>query len=453
MIYKPHNYQQFAIQHILDNNKAGIFMEMGLGKTSVTLTAVEWLLGILEIDKPLIVAPKRVASHVWSSEIKKWTHLSHLKISVIEGTEKQRINALNTKADIYSVSRDNCGWLVHYVAKTIKRWPFDMLILDELSSFKNGSSQRFKAIRKILPYCRRVVGLTGTPASNQLLGLWAMLYLLDFGEALGKTYGAYKDRFFIPGARSGHIIFNYVPKKGAEQQIYDAISPICISMKSQDYLELPERIDIVEEIELENYERYLQFKNTEVLKMDDGFELTPVNAAVFYNILQQYCNGAIYRYKEDGTRYYEVVSTVKLDALVDEVESLCREPLFIFCQLQSDFARIKERLPEAVKIETNAQIDSWNRGEITIGMAHGLSIGHGINLQYGGNHILHFGVGFDLEVYSQSTSRFHRQGQNKSVINKHLVIKGSVEQLILERLKNKAFTQEALMLGLKRHLL
>lgn len=451
MIYKPHNYQSYAIQHILDNDKAGIFMEMGLGKTSVTLTAVEWLLGTLAIDKPLIVAPKRVTSSTWPAEIHKWDHLAHLKISVIQGTEKQRIQAINTPADIYAVSRDNISWMVFYFGKQ-KKWPYDCLILDELSSFKNPSAIRFKALRKIMPYCRRVIGLTGTPSSNSLLDLWAQLYLLDVGQRLGTTIGAYKDKYFIPGSRNGHVVFQYIPKKDAQEQIFEAIGDLCISMKAKDYLDLPPLINIYDEIELENHERYLEFKKTEVLKMADGFELTPVNSAVLYSIMLQYANGAVYRYAEDGSRYYEEVDRSKINALVEEIEALQSEPVLIFCQFRSDFTRIKEAIPQAHKLETDQDIIDWNKKLIPVAMAHGQSIGHGLNLQDGGHHIIHFGLNWSLEIYEQSVSRLSRQGNKKSVINKHLICKGTVEELVLERLQNKAFTQQALFDALKRHL-
>lgn len=452
MLYKPHHYQDKGTQHLFDHPYAALFAQVGLGKSIMTLTALEWLLGTMAIDKPLIIGPKRVVSHTWPSEIRKWNHTQHLKISVMQGTEKQRIAAFYTKADIYAISRDNVAWLVHFAAKS-KKWPFDCLVLDELSSFKNPSAIRFKALRKILPYCRRVIGLTATPASNNLLDLWSQIYLLDRGKSLGETIGSYKDKYFIPGARQGHVIFQYIPKKGAEQQIFDAISPICLSMKTADYLDLPERVDIFEEIDLESHKRYIEFKNTEILEMKDGFQLTPVNAAVFYQILLQYCNGAIYRYDSEGKRYYEVVDNSKLNVLVDEVEALQNDPVLIFVQFQSDFDRIKQAIPQAVKIETDEQIDQWNRKEIPVAMAHGLSLGHGLNLQHGGNHIIHFGLGWSLETYEQATGRLSRQGNTKGVINKHLICKGTVEELVLERLRNKAFTQDALMLALKRHLL
>lgn len=462
MKYVPHPYQIKGTAHILDDivedtMSRGCFFTVGTGKSVMSLTAIEELFANMIVNKPLIIGPSRVVSHTWPNEIKKWDHTKYLRISVIQHktsyrSEQQRIKALNTPADIYAVSVDNICWLVHYCSKVFKKWPFDMIILDESSKFKNPSAARFKAVRRIVPYCRQVICLTATPASNSLLDLWSQVYLLDGGKRLGTTIGAYKDRYFIPGSRNGHVIFQYIPKKGAEEQIYAAIADICMSMKASDYLQLPERVDIFEEVELESQQRYLEFKKTEILKMADGHELTPVNAAVFYQILLQYCNGAIYRYRPDGTRYHEVIDNSKLNALIDEVEALQNDPVLIFVQFQSDFIRIKEAIPQAVKIETNGQIDLWNKGLIPVAMAHGLSLGHGLNLQDGGNHIIHFGLGWSLETYEQATGRLSRQGNKKGVINKHLICKGTVEELVLERLQNKAFTQESLFAALKRHL-
>lgn len=453
MIYQPHNYQQYAIQHLYDNPFAGLFLTVGLGKSSITLTAVEFLLGSFEINKPLIIGPSRVVSHTWPSEIKKWNHTKHLKISVIQHTssyrsEQQRIKALNTPADVYAVSRDNIAWLVHYCSKTLKRWPFDTIIIDELSNFKNPSAQRFKAVRRILPYCRRVIGLTGTPAPNKLLGLWAQLYLLDKGVRLGPTFGSYKEKYFMPGARNGHVVFNYIPKLGAEQQIFDAVSDICISMKSEDYLDLPPRYDIYQEVELQSYERYKEFKKTEVLIMANDFELTPVNSASMYGKLLQYCNGAVY--KGDGT--YEVIDNSKLEELVESVEALDGDPVFIVYQFQSDYERFVKAIPGIKKIITDQDINDWNAGKHPIACAQIQSLAYGVNLQDGGNHLFHFGLGWDLELFLQFVGRIDRQGKQKATINKMFVAKDSIEQLVIERLVGKYDTQEALMKALKRYL-
>lgn len=451
MLYKPHHYQDKGTQHLFDHPYAALFAQVGLGKSIMTLTALEWLLGTMAIDKPLIIGPKRVVSHTWPSEIKKWDHTRHLKISVMQGTEKQRIAAFYTKADIYAISRDNVAWLLHFIArfkKSERIWPFDCLVIDELSNFKNPSAQRFKAIRKILPYCRRVIGLTGTPAPNQLLGLWAQVYLLDKGKRLGETFGGFKDEYFMPGARNGHVIFNWIPKKNAEAKMFAKIQDICLSMKTADYLDLPPRIDIYEEVELQSYERYKEFKETEVLQLSNDFNLTPVNAAAMYSKLLQYCNGAVYR----GDGSYEVVDNSKLEALAEDVEALDGDPVFIAYMFQSDFERMQKAIPEIKKISTDQDIDDWNAGKIPVACAQIQSLAYGINLQQGGNHLYFYGLPWDLEVFLQMLGRIDRQGKTKPTIVKYFVAKGSIEQLVIERLAGKLDTQEKLMNALKRYL-
>lgn len=451
MLYKPHHYQDKGTQHLFDHPYAALFAQVGLGKSIMTLTALEWLLGTMAIDKPLIIGPKRVVSHTWPSEIKKWDHTRHLKISVMQGTEKQRIAAFYTKADIYAISRDNVAWLLHFIArfkKSERIWPFDCLVIDELSNFKNPSAQRFKAIRKILPYCRRVIGLTGTPAPNQLLGLWAQVYLLDKGERLGPTFGGFKDEYFMPGARNGHVIFNWIPKKNAEVKMFAKIQDICLSMKTADYLDLPPRIDIYEEVDLQSYERYKEFKETEVLQLSNDFNLTPVNAPAMYSKLLQYCNGAVYR----GDGSYEVVDNSKLEALAEDVEALDGDPVFIAYMFQSDFERMQKAIPEIKKISTDQDIDDWNAGKMPVACAQIQSLAYGINLQQGGNHLSFFGLPWDLEVFLQMLGRIDRQGKTKPTIVKYFVAKGSIEQLVIERLAGKLDTQEKLMNALKRYL-
>lgn len=448
MIYKPHSYQSYAIQHLLDNPAAALWLSVGLGKSSITLTAVEWLLGTLAIDKVLIVAPKRVVAHTWPSELRKWDNLKHLKISVIQGNEKQRIQALYTKADIYAISRDLIAWLVHYIGKNKGKWPFDMLVVDESSNYKNPSAQRFKALKRILPYCRRTVILSGTPSPNGLLGLWSQIYLLDKGERLGRTYGAYKEEFFVAGAQNGHIVFNYYLKKDAERKIFEKISDIALSMDKKDHLlDLPPRYDIYQEVELQSYKRYEQFKKNEVLILKDGFELTPVNAASMYGKLLQYCNGAVYR----GDGSYEIVDNSKLEELQEDVEALDGDPVFIVYQFQSDYERFLKAFPGIVKIQSDQQIDDWNAGFIPIACSQIQSLAYGVNLQESGNHLYHFGLGWDLELYQQFCGRLDRMGKKKATINKHFVAKGSIEQLVIERLAGKYDTQEKLMLALKRY--
>jgi len=448
MLYKPHKYQEYAIQHVIDNLNSGLFLTVGLGKSSITLAAMEWLLGTLSIDKPLIIGPKRVVSHTWPSELRKWDNFKHLKISVIKGNEKQRIQAFYTKADIYTISRDSIAWLVHFIGKNKGKWPFDMLVVDESSNFKNPSTQRFKALKRILPYCRRTVILTGSPTPNSLLGLWAQVYLLDKGQRLGPTFGGFKEEYFLPDARQGHIIFNWVPRKDAEEKMFAKISDICLSMKTADYLDLPPRIDIYEEVELQSYERYKEFKETEVLQLSNDFNLTPVNAASMYSKLLQYCNGAVYR----GDGSYEVVDNSKLEALAEDVEALDGDPVFIAYQFTSDYERMLKAIPGIKKVSTDQDIDDWNAGKIPVACAQIQSLAYGINLQQGGNHLSFFGLPWDLEVFLQMLGRIDRQGKTKPTIVKYFVAKNSIEQVVIERLAGKLDTQEKLMNALKRYL-
>lgn len=449
MKYSPHPYQKQAIQHVLDNPKSGLILDMGLGKTSIVLTALEQMIANIEIKKPLIIAPKRICEHTWQAEISKWQHLKHLKLSRIIGTEKQRIIALNTPADIYIVSRDNISWMVDYSQRVLKKWLFETIVIDESSSFKNRQSIRFKSVRKILNKVDRMVILTGTPTPAGLLDLWTQLYLLDQGERLCKTFTNYKDLYFTAGASSGHIVFQYNLKKGADKLIHDQIKDICLSMTAKDYLELPERIDVIEEIDLDDHDKYLEFKKTEVLQLLNGEELTPINAASMYSLLLQYCNGAVYL----ADKTYEIVDTAKLDSLVEAVEALNGTPVIIFYQFISDKERILKKLPRAKLLEGAQGIDDWNAGNIEVLVLHAASAGHGLNLQDGGATVFWYGVPWSLELYLQANARVHRQGQLKPVMIKHFVAKDTIEQLVLKRLADKNITQEALIEALKKYLL
>lgn len=448
MLYKPHEYQKTAIQHILDNPNAGLILDMGLGKTSIVLTATEEMLANIEIIRPLIIAPKRICEHTWNAEAAKWDELKHLKISRIIGTEKQRIAAINAPADIYIVSRDNISWLTDYAQRVLRRWPYDMIIIDESSSFKNRQSMRFKAVRRVLPKIKRMVILTGTPTPNGLLDIYPQIYLLDKGERLGKTFTIYRDQFFTAGAQNGHVVFKYNIKPGADKIIHEKISDICLSMTAKDYLTLPERLDVIEEIELDNYEKYQEFKRTEVLNLMSGEEITPVNAAAMYSILLQYCNGAVYR--PDKT--YEVVDSAKLDALVEAVEALNGSPVIIFYQFISDKERLLKKLPQARLLEGSQGIDDWNAGKIEVLILHAASAGHGINMQDAGVGIFWMGLPWSLELYQQANARVHRQGRRTPVLIKHFIAKNTIEELVLKRLADKNITQEALIEALKRYL-
>lgn len=448
MIYQPHNYQKKGIQHIIENKGAGALWSVGTGKTSITLTAIEYLVNSLEIGKTLIVAPPRVCSATWTDELAKWTHLKSITISRVVGTPAQRIKALAKKADIYTISAQNFPWLVNHAIKTWKKWIFEMLVIDESSMFKNPSSLRFKAAKKVSGLSNRVVILTGTVAPNGLLGIWSQVYLLDQGQRLGRTYTEFKDRYFKPGARNGHIIFQWELKPGAEKLIYEAIRDICLSMEASDYLEMPKRIDIYENIELMSYERYAEFKKTEVLKLSGDYDLTPVSAAALYIKLLQFSQGAVYR--EDGT--YEIVDDSKLNALCEDIEVLNGDPVLIGYLFKSDYERIMKRIPHAVKLDSDAKIAAWNRKEIPVALAQYQSISHGVNAQHGGNQLRLFGLPWDLETLIQFIGRVDRQGQEKPVVCKYYMGKDTLEHLIKERLEGKIKTQNDLIQNLKREL-
>lgn len=446
MLYKPHKYQETAIQHILDNPSSGIFLGLGLGKSSITATALEYLIMSTEVRKPLIIAPKLVTSQTWKAELEKWDHTKGLTISRMIGTEKQRVAALYAKADIYAISRDNIAWLVEYLQKQKKRWPFDMVIIDELSSFKNRASVRFKAVRKILPFVNRMVGLTATPAPNSLIDLWSQMFLLDKGERLGKTLTGYRDQYFTPNFNG----FGYDIRTGAAEEIYEKIKDICISMTAEDYLDLPPRVDIIREVELENWHAYDKFKRDQTLKLAEDLEITPLNSGALYNKLLQYCNGSVY----DDQKETHIVGSIKLDAILEAYEALNGEPVIIFYQFKSDLERLKKAIPEAVIPKTDADIDKWNRGEIKCLLAHPASIGHGLNLAEGGHNMFWMGAPWSLELYLQAVGRLDRQGQTKSVVNVVFITKNTLEEkIVVPRIQGKTISQNELIDAVKKHVL
>jgi SNF2 family DNA or RNA helicase len=444
MRYVPHEYQKTAIQHILDNPNAGLFAEVGRGKSSITLTVLEHLMAIIEIKKPLIVAPKRVASSTWKNEINKWDHTKHFKLSRIIGTPKQRIVALMTKADVYTISRDNIAWLVSYCASVLKKWPFDMVILDESSNFRNRDAMRYKAIRKIMPRISRQIHLTGTPFTKTLEGIWGQMYLLDSGQRLGKTLTGFRDQYMIKNYNG----FGYSARPGAIEQVAELIKDICMSIQNADFDDVPERIDINEYIELENMAAYEEFKKTEVLPLANGIEITPVNMGGLYNKLLQFSNGSVY----DADGNYHIVDDTKLNALIEEIEALDGQPVFIAYMFKSDLDRIKKAFPTVVKLETDEQIDAFNRGEIPILVSHPSANAYGLNLQEACHHMIWYGLPWDLELYIQFVGRVCRQGQRFRVINKRLIGRGTVEELVLQRLESNDINQNTLMEALKRYL-
>lgn len=447
MEFKAHDYQNFAIQHIMDHTGAGLLLDMGLGKTVSALTAAERLIyEELEIDKVLVIAPKKVAENTWTNEASKWDHLCHLRIAKVLGTEKQRKEALKENADIYVINRENVAWLVGYYRSA---FPFDMVIIDELSSFKSPKAIRFKALRMVRPLVKRVVGLTGTPTPRSLVDLWAQLYLLDMGERLGKTVTGYREHYFIPGRSNGHVVFDYKLQNGSEQAIYDRISDICISMKAEDYLTLPERIDRTVELALPDSvkAKYDEFEREQILALEDADEISAINAAALSNKLLQFANGAVY----DADRNYHEVHREKLEALEEIVDTANGQPVLVFYNFKHDLERIMKHL-KAYKPQTLATPEDekrWNDGKIQVLLAHPASVGYGLNLQDGGNIIVWYGLNWSLELYLQANARLHRQGQKRPVIIHRLVVSGTMDEDVVKSLEGKAECQDALMNAVK----
>ena len=390
----------------------------------------------------LVIAPLRVAESVWGTEAKKWDHLKHLRISKVLGTEKERIQALNAIADIYVINRENTKWLVDYYKKN---WPFDMVVIDELSSFKSHKAQRFKALRKVRPLVKRMVGLTGTPAPNGLLDLWPQVYLLDSGQRLGKTLTGYRERYFLPDKRNHNIIFSYKPKDGAEEAIYNKLADICISMKSGDYLNIPERMDNVVPVQLppKVMEKYRQLERDLLLPLLNG-DVVAGSAAVLANKLLQMTGGAVY--DEDGG--VQEIHNEKLNALEDLIEAANGKPVLVYYAYRHELERIQKCFDCRV-LDKPKDIEDWNKGEVPVMMAHPASAGHGLNLQNGGSTIIWFGLPWSLELYQQANARIHRQGQKKTVVVHHLAAKGTIDEDVMQVLKNKEAGQEALLNAVK----
>lgn len=443
MQYVPHPYQEFAKEFMISNPHSALFLEMGLGKTITTLTAIDELLyDCFEIRKVLIIAPLRVANSTWPSEIKKWEHLKLLRYSIVTGNESERVQALNTNAEIYIINRENVDWLVN---KSGVDMNFDMLVIDELSSFKAYTSKRFKSLLKIRPYFKRVVGLTGTPSSNGLMDLWAEFRILDFGKRLGRYITHYRNKYFVPDKRNGMIIYSYKPQEDAEQQIYEAINDITISMKSCDHLKLPELIMNEVEVVLENQEveRYQAFKKEMVMTIGEE-EIDAVNAASLSNKLLQLANGSIY----DEEKNYHAVHDKKIEALEQLVEEANGKPVLIAYWFKADKQRIEQRL-NVREIQSAEDIEDWNKGEIQVGLIHPASAGHGLNLQQGGCTLIWFGLTWSLELYQQTNARLYRQGQNQTVVIHHIITKNTIDEDVMKALKRKERTQEALMSAVK----
>ncbi|MFD1442807.1 DEAD/DEAH box helicase [Thermoactinomyces vulgaris] len=441
MKFTPYPYQKRAIQHILDHPSAGLFLEMGLGKSVITLTAITELLhNSFEIERVLVIAPLRVADTVWTAEAEKWDHTRHLRISKVLGSKKKRVEALNTPADVYVINRENVEWIVDHYGRS---WPFDMVVIDELSSFKSPSSRRFRALRKVLPLINRIVGLTGTPAPNGLIDLWSQIYLLDQGERLGPTITSYRNRYFVPGKRRGHIVYEWIPI--SEEVIYEKISDICISMKAEDWLDMPQRIDRTVTVTLPPAARarYKQLERDLLLPFSDG-DVVANTAAVLAGKLLQLANGAVY----DENHNVREIHKAKLEALGDIIEAANGKPILVFYTYQHDLHRIQKRFSVRT-LESSKDISDWNAGRIPVLLAHPASAGHGLNLQAGGNTIVWFGLPHSLELYEQANARLYRQGQKENVIIHHLVTEGTIDENVMKALARKALTQNDLMQAVK----
>ena len=445
MKYQPHEYQKKATQFIIDNRYCALFLDMGLGKTVSTLTAIDILKNdYLEIDKVLVVAPKSVALNTWSGETAKWDHLKKLRISVAMGTAAQRTKAIERDADIYVTNRDNVKWIVDYFKK--EPWPFDTVVLDESSSFKNPSSQRFKALRKIRPQLRRVIELTGTPSPNGLMDLWPQIWLLDMGERLGRTLGSYRSEFFTAGRRNGAVVYDWIARPGARQRISKRLADISMSMQASDYLDMPDVIDggLTLALPPDEMRDYLAFQREQLMQLDNT-DIEAVTAAALTNKLLQYTGGALY---DDQHNWHEV-STAKLEALQDIVDST-DESVLIYYQYQSEKDRILKMLPDAVTFTGEPELlESWNAGKIRLMLAHPASVAYGLNMQAGGHIIVWYTPTWNLELYMQANARLHRQGQTKPVVIYHLIAAGTIDERVMQALNCKNGSQAALLKHIK----
>lgn len=436
-----HEYQNYCTEKIIDNPIFALLLDMGLGKSIITLTAIlELMYDYFEVSKVLIIAPLRVARDTWSKECEKWEHLNGLRISKILGTEKERREAVLRKADIYIINRENVEWF----CKNYK-FDFDMVVIDELSSFKSHQSKRFKALRKVRPSVKRIVGLTGTPAPNSLMDLWSQINLLDMGERLGRFIGGYRERYFVPDKRSREVVFSYKPREGAEDAIYKKINDICISMKALDYLDMPKCIFNKVEVQMDEKEEKLYKKlETEMLLSFDEGDIDAVNAASLSNKLLQMANGAVY----DENGKVKVIHDKKLDVLEDLIEGANGKSVLVFYGYKHDKDRIVKRF-NAEEINTSEDITSWNNGEIKVAIVHPASAGHGLNLQAGGSTAIWFGLNWSLELYQQANARLWRQGQKDTVVIHHIITKGTVDEDVMKALDRKGVGQAALIEAVK----
>lgn len=446
MKFKPYPYQEEAIRRIIEQPATGLFLDMGMGKTVITLTAIEKLMyDYFEVNKALVIAPKRVAETTWPDEVKAWDHLRNLRVSVVLGSEEKRLKALQQEADIYVINRENVVWLVETLGR---RWPFDMVVIDELSSFKSPKAKRFRALRRVRPKIKRIVGLTGTPAPNGLIDLWPQIYLLDQGERLGRTVTGYRARYFEPEKMdsSRQIVYKWRLKPGAEKAIYRKLEDICVSMRAEDWLTLPERIDRIIPVKLPDaaYSKYQELERQMLLTYADGDVVASTGATLAGKLLQ-IANGAVY----DENKGVKEIHTAKLEALEDVLEAANGKPVLVFYTYQHDLDRILARFPQARLLDTEQDIRDWNNGTIELMLAHPAAAGHGLNLQAGGHIIAWFGLPWSLELYQQANARLYRQGQTNRVVIHHLVAQGTIDEDVMVALRDKEHDQNALLKAVK----
>lgn len=452
MKYKPHDYQRYATEYIESHPEAAVFLDMGLGKTSITLTALNNLLfDYFDVHRILVVAPLRVARNTWSDEIEKWDHLHNLTFAIAVGSEKERLEALKKQVDITMINRENLQWLIE---KSGQPFEYDMVVIDELSSFKNHQAKRFKALMKVRPKVKRIVGLTGTPSSNGLMDLFAEFKILDMGMRLGRFIGQYKNTYFKPDKVNGPIVYSYKLLPGAEDAIYEKISDITISMKAADHLKMPELVNTKYMVHLSEKEKkkYEDMKAELVLELPEG-EITAANAASLSGKLSQMANGAVYADDESILPIHDR----KLDALEDIIESANGKPLLIAYWFKHDLIRLEQRLAEKKipfqKLDSDASMKMWNKGELPVALIHPASAGHGLNLQSGGSTLVWFGITWSLELYQQTVARLYRQGQSSGTVTViHILTQGTVDEKIMKALADKDSTQSALIDAVKAEL-
>lgn len=442
MKYVPHPYQIRAKDFLLDNPNAALFLDMGLGKSVIALTAVAELQDCLEVDKALVIAPKSVARNTWSEEARKWDHLNHLRLSIVMGTVKQRERALEAEADIYIINRDNVVWLCNRYRD--QPWPFDFVIIDESSSFKNASSKRFKALRRVRPQMRRVLLLTGTPAPNGYIDLWSQIWLLDMGQRLEKTLSSYRAKYFKPGRRSGAVIFDWILRIGAKEMISEKLSDICVSMKAEDYITVPDIVDAGMTLTFDDdtFKRYKDFEKEQLLQIDDEM-IEALTAAALTNKLLQFTSGAVY----DSDKEWHAVDDTKTEALADIIEN-ANEPVLVYYNYIHEKERIMDALKQYRPVAFRGEpgiLQKWNEQKIRVMIAHPRSVAYGLNMQQGGRIIVWHSLTWDLEIYEQANKRLHRQGQTKPVLLYHLIVRGTMDERVMRALKGKGDTQVSLL--------